>query len=95
LLKKGSDDMPTSRLEHYINVAQLLAESGPQSFDELNSLIGNLPNDSLKQDLNFLLSIGSIEEDTKGGIYSIANSGIEVLHFFKIMPSKETIKMNR
>ena len=87
--------MPTSRLEHYIYIAKHLVESGPQTFNEISSLTGTLNYDSLKQDLNFLSSIGAIKENTRDETYSIANSGIGVLHFFKIMPSKETIKMNR
>ena len=87
--------MPTSRLEHYVNIAKLLVDSGPQPLDEIGSSISDLHYDSLKQDLNFLLSIGAIEENTVDGTYSITNSGIEVLHFFKIIPSKETIKMKR
>jgi hypothetical protein len=87
--------MPTSRLEHYVYIAKLLMDSGPQTSDEIGPLIGNLQHDSLKQDLNFLLSLGAIEENACDGTYSITNSGIEVLHFFKIMPPKETIKMNR
>ena len=80
--------MPISRLEHYIYIAKLLLDSGSQTFDGIGSLIGNLHNVSLKQDLNFLLSIGAIEENASDGTYSIANSGIQVLHFFKIIPSK-------
>jgi len=87
--------MPTSKLEHYIFITKHLLESGPQTFEAISSIIGNLHNVSLKQDLNFLLSIGSIEEITTDKTYSIANSGIKLLHFFKVMPSKETIKMNR
>ena len=87
--------MPTSRLEHYIYIAKLLVESGPQTFNGISSLTGNLNYDSLKQDLTFLLGIGAIEENTRDETYSISDSGIGVLHFFRITPSKETIKMNR
>ena len=87
--------MPTSRLEHYIYITKLLVESGPQTFNGISSLTGNLNYDSLKQDLTFLSSIGAIEENTRDETYSISDSGIGVLHFFRITPSKETIKMNR
>jgi hypothetical protein len=87
--------MLTSRLEHYIYIAKLLLESRPKTFNEISALIGNLNYDSLKQDLNFLSSIGVIKENTRDETYSIADSGIGVLHFFRITPSKETIEMNR
>ena len=87
--------MPTSRLAHYIYIAKLLVESGPQTFNEISALTGNSNYHSLIRDLNFLSSIGAIKENTRDETYSIADSGIGVLHFFKITPSKETIKMNR
>jgi hypothetical protein len=87
--------MPTSRLEHYIYIAKLLMESGPQTSNEISSLVGNFDYYTLKQDLNFLSSVGAIKENTRDETYSIADSGIGVLHFFNLTPSKETIKMNR
>jgi len=87
--------MSTGKLGHYTNIAKLLLENGPMTFNQLNEIQKDPDNSSLKRDLDFLLSnkiITEQSEDNLSHCYAVAPSGISILRFFNIIPPKETIK---
>jgi len=87
--------MLNNKLEHYVNIAKLLLEDGPQTLRQLNLFLKNPDNTSLERDLDFLVENEIIIEQSKDNItqmYSIAPSGIDILNFFNFVPSKEPIK---
>ncbi len=87
--------MLTSKLSHYVNIAKLLLEDGPMTFNQLNFLLKNPNKVSLKRDLDFLAAnklITKQPSDHVAQYYEIAPSGINVLKFFNLVPSKEKIK---
>ena len=87
--------MPTSKLSHYVNVAKLLLEDGPKTFNQLTTLLENSDNASLRRDLDFLIANKIITEgsmEDKSNCYAVTPTGINILRFFKIIPSPERIK---
>ncbi len=87
--------MLNNKLGHYIQISKFLTENGPQTFNQLSLFLKNPNKASLKRDLDFLVKNEIITELSRGNItqrYTIAPSGITVLTFFNILPSKETIK---
>lgn len=88
-------NMLNNKLGHYIQISKFLTENGPQTFNQLSLFLKNPNKASLKRDLDFLVKNEIITELSRGNItqrYTIAPSGITVLTFFNILPSKETIK---
>ena len=87
--------MPTSKLSHYVNVAKLLLEDGPKTFNQLTTLLENSDKSSLKRDLDFLIANKIITEgpiEDKSNRYAVTPTGINILRYFKIIPSTEGIK---
>ena len=89
--------MSTSRIMQYINITKLLMENGPQTIDQMRSLLRNHNPAVLKRDLDFLSeSKIIIEELTSGNLsYAITERGIRVLTFFKLNPSRATLRLRR
>jgi hypothetical protein len=89
--------MSTGKLVHYINIAKLLLENGPMTFNQLNAFLKNSNISLLKRDLDFLLLnkiITGPSEDDVSHCYAVAPSGISVLRFFNVIPLEGTIKTN-
>ena len=82
--------MPTSKLEMYLNIVKSLMESGPQTLDQIYSLLNVNQTASLKQRLDFLADQGMIKEKEGSPkvTYIISARGIGVLKFFRVVPSK-------
>ena len=89
--------MSTSRIMQYINIAKLLMENGPQTINQMRSLLRNHNLAILRRDLDFLSeSKIIIEELTSADLsYAITERGIRVLTFFKLNPSRATLKLRR
>ncbi len=77
--------MPRSKLMTYVDIAKSLRENGPQSFDQVASLLRTIAG-SLKKYLDFLAKEGMVEKKASltGDIYHIAARGIKLLEFFKV-----------
>ena len=77
--------MPRSQLKTYLYVAKTLKESGPQTFDQITSLLQTSAT-SLEKYLDFLAKEDMIKKETAltGDTYLIAASGIKLLDFFKV-----------
>ena len=88
--------MPTSKLMTYLDIAKSLTESGPQTFDQLTSLLKIDKPALLKQRLIFFIAQEIIrEKDTYPNVtYMITERGLAVLKFFRILPSRVTIEPN-
>jgi len=87
--------MLNNKLEHYVNIAKLLLEDDPQTLSQLNLFLKNPDNASLQRDLDFLVENEIIIKQSKDNVtqgYSIAPSGIDILNFFNVTPSKEPTK---
>ena len=89
--------MPTSMLMKYIEIPKLLMKHGPQSISQIKSSMRNLNPIHLEHVLDFLLENKIITQKMTDMnlIYAITERGIGLLDFFKIKPSKTTIKLNR
>jgi len=83
--------MLTSKLQRYIDIIKSLRENGPQTLNQISTFLNDIDNTLLREELNFLLKIEIIKQNTISQKYSIAVQGINLLVFFKIMPSKETV----
>lgn len=72
-------------------------EYGPQPFSQLSSFMRNRIPTDLKQNFDFLSESKIITEEPAGANlnYSITNRGVGVLTFFKVKPSRATIKLKR
>jgi predicted ArsR family transcriptional regulator len=77
--------MPSSKLMTYVDIAKSLRENGPQSFDQLSSLLRTSAV-SLKKYLVFLAKEGMVDKKASltGDSYQIAAVGIKILEFFKV-----------
>jgi len=77
--------MPHSTLMTYIGIAKSLKESGPQTFDQMASLLRTSAG-SLRRYLDFLAKERMIEKEASptGDVYRIAARGIKLLEFFKV-----------
>jgi hypothetical protein len=87
--------MSNNKLEHYVNIAKLLLENGPQTISQLKLFLKNPDNASLKRELDFLVENEIIIKQSKDNVtqrYSIAPSGIDILNFFNVIPPKQPIK---
>ena len=87
--------MLSNKLQDYINITKLLNEYGPQTFTEINSYFQNYDKTLLKRKIGFLKDAGLIKYDPTNHLYEIDDPGVKVLSFFRIMPSKETIRLKR
>lgn len=83
--------MLTSKLQRYVDITRSLRENGPQTLNQISTFLNDIDNTLLREELNFLLKIEIIKQNTISQKYSIAVQGINLLVFFKIMPSKETV----
>ncbi len=87
--------MPTSKLMHYVKITKLLMENNNQTINQINSFFADHTPTKLRKDLDFL-SENKILTKTPTGEnqrYTIAKQGIGLLTFFKIRPSKSSIKL--
>ena len=89
--------MPTSLLMQYIKITKLLMEYGPQTISQISSFFRDLSSVDLERALDFLTESKIItRESTNVNLsYAITESGIGVLTFFKVKPSRPTIKLKR
>jgi predicted transcriptional regulator len=84
-LSLKGQNMPSSILEQYIDVAKTLMEHGPLSINELMAL-SKANQSSLKEQVNFLADQKMIivVKDSSSVAYSITERGIKILQFFKV-----------
>jgi hypothetical protein len=89
--------MPTSLLTQYIEITKLLMEYGPQTISQISSFFRNLNSADLERVLDFLSESKIItRESTDVNLrYAVTERGIGVLTFFKVKPSRPTIKLKR
>ncbi len=89
--------MPTSLLMQYIKITKLLMEYGPQTISQISSFFRDLSSVDLERALDFLTESKIItRESTNVNLsYAITENGIGVLTFFKVKPSRQTIKLKR
>jgi predicted transcriptional regulator len=80
--------MPTSKLELCIDIVKSLMESGPQTLEQLMSLL-EVNSPSLEKQLEFLVYQEMVKREETGPniTYTVALRGIRVLTFFKVLPS--------
>ena len=77
--------MRRSHLEKYIEIIGVLAQNGPLKLTPL-TYKANLNCSVLKEDLNFLVKQGLVEERTFGKdriVFSVTQRGINVLKYFQ------------
>jgi hypothetical protein len=96
-MRKGSLHMSTSKLTQYINITKLLMDCGPQTINQISSLLRNRNQVVLKQDLDFLSDSKILTEEPIGAnlSYAITERGVGVLTFFEVKTSRATIKLKR
>ena len=89
--------MPTSKLMQYVDITKLLMEFGPQTISQISSVLRNQTPDSLKRDLDFLSENKIVTQEPTGEnlSYAIGERGVGLLTYFKIKPSRATIKLKR
>jgi len=77
--------MRRSKLEMYVDILTVLAHKGPLKLTHV-MYKANLNCSVLKEDLDFLIKQGLIEERTVGKqrlVYAVTQRGITVLKYFK------------
>jgi predicted transcriptional regulator len=78
--------MGATKLETYIDIAHSLLDYGPLGLGEIAALV-NVDIKKLKAHVSFLVAQRLIQEEKKQSVtYSITESGIRILNFFKIKP---------
>jgi predicted transcriptional regulator len=75
--------MGATKLDTYINIVHSLLDYGPLGLGEIAAL-DNVDIKRVKAHVSFLVAQKLIQEDNKQSVtYSITESGIRILNFFK------------